>query len=172
MAASQSCAPFSKLCLLINQCTLICWISKLLIYPLSKNLTPLLYEITCLNFSTGEYLLRLLLRCLPPPSMVLILNSSEEHGHIWSKSGFSICWRHWVTSKESSNPIFFSRKLPSLLHTYAICSELPSYISTMPPANFIYQSIYSTNISGIHRKYINIIYIYIYIYMYLLWRFL
>ena len=44
-------------------------------------------------------------------SMVLILDGCSFHyAHTWSKSGFSICWRHLVTSKESSNPIFFSEK--------------------------------------------------------------
>ena len=48
-----------------------------------------------------------------------------HYAHIWSISCISICSRHLVISKESSNPIFFSRKRPSLRHTYAIC-----YIST------------------------------------------
>ena len=40
--------------------------------------------------------------------MVLTLDGSSEHvAHIWTKSGISICWRHLVTSTESSNPIFF-----------------------------------------------------------------
>ena len=52
-------------------------------------------------------------------SNVLILNGCSEHGaRIWSKSGISICWRHMVTSTESSNPdLFFG----------ATCSELPLY---------------------------------------------
>ena len=56
---------------------------------------------------------------------------SENSAHILSKSDISICWRHLVTSKESSNPIFL-RKRPILLYTYAKCSELPSNISTIP----------------------------------------
>ena len=39
----------------------------------------------------------------------------------------SICWRHLVTSKESSNPIFFPETL--ILHqTCASCPELHSYL--------------------------------------------
>ena len=54
--------------------------------------------------------------------MVLILDGSSEHSaHIWSKSGISICWKHLVTSKESSNPIFFFGK--------DLCSKLPSYLT-------------------------------------------
>ena len=61
--------------------------------------------------------------------MLLILDGSSEHGaHIWSNSGISICWRHFVTSKESSN---FFLKRPFLLYMCATCSELPFYISTM-----------------------------------------
>ena len=45
--------------------------------------------------------------------------------HTWSKSGILICWRPLVTSKESSNPIFFLRKWPILHHT---CSELTCFI--------------------------------------------
>ena len=54
---------------------------------------------------------------------------SFYYARIWSKSGISICFKHLVKSKKSSNPIFF-RKRPILLHTCATCSELPSYIST------------------------------------------
>ena len=44
-------------------------------------------------------------------SMVFITDGCSFHyAHTWSKSGISICWRHLVTSKESSNPIFFSEK--------------------------------------------------------------
>ena len=42
------------------------------------------------------------------------------YAHIWSKSGISICWKHLVTSKESSNSILFPT-----------CFELPFYLSTM-----------------------------------------
>ena len=43
--------------------------------------------------------------------MALILDGCSFHyAHTCSKSGFPICWRHLVTSKESSNPIFFLRK--------------------------------------------------------------
>ena len=67
----------------------------------------------------------------PTPSHVLILDGSSEHGaHIWSKSGISICWRHLVTSRDSSC-IFFSQKSPILLHTCETWPELPSYISSM-----------------------------------------
>ena len=45
-------------------------------------------------------------------AMVFILyGCSFYYMHIWSKSGISFCWRHLVTSKESSNPIFFGKKL-------------------------------------------------------------
>ena len=37
--------------------------------------------------------------------MVFILDGcSFDFVHKWSKSGISICWRHLVTSTESSNP--------------------------------------------------------------------
>ena len=55
---------------------------------------------------------------------------SFHYAHIWSKSGISICWRHFVTSKEPSNPNLSSEN-PILHHSCAICSERPSYISTM-----------------------------------------
>ena len=35
---------------------------------------------------------------------------SFDYAHTWSKSGFSICWRHLVTSKESSNRVFLPVK--------------------------------------------------------------
>ena len=63
--------------------------------------------------------------------MVLTLDGSSEHGaNIWSKSGIAICWRHLVTSYESSNPIFFLEKT-YFLHKCATSSELPSNVSTM-----------------------------------------
>ena len=47
--------------------------------------------------------------------MVFILDGCSFHfAHIWSKLGISICLRHLVSSKESSNP-FFSRERPILL---------------------------------------------------------
>ena len=43
--------------------------------------------------------------------MVFIFDGcSFLYAHIWSNSAVSICWRHLVTSKESSNPIFLSEK--------------------------------------------------------------
>ena len=61
-------------------------------------------------------------------TVVLIIYSSSEHiVHTWSKSGISICWRHLVTAKESSD-VFY--KILILLPTCAICSELPSNKST------------------------------------------
>ena len=63
--------------------------------------------------------------------MVLIIDGSSAQGaQIWRNWYISICWRHLVISKKSSNPIFF-RKRPILFPTCATCSELPSYISTM-----------------------------------------
>ena len=35
---------------------------------------------------------------------------SFDYAHTWSKSGFSFCWRHLVTSKESSNRVFLPEK--------------------------------------------------------------
>ena len=68
----------------------------------------------------------------PTFPMVFILDGcSFIHAHIRSKSGLSICRRNLVTSKESSNPNFFSRKRPFLHYTCATSSELPSYISTI-----------------------------------------
>ena len=64
-------------------------------------------------------------------SMVLILDGNSEHcAQMLSKWGISICLRRSGTSKESSNPSF-PRKRLILLHTCALCSELPSYISTI-----------------------------------------
>ena len=40
----------------------------------------------------------------------IIDGCSFHYAHTWKKSGISICWRHLVTSKESSNPIFFSEE--------------------------------------------------------------
>ena len=62
--------------------------------------------------------------------MDCILDScSFQYAHTLSKSCISICWRHLVTSKQSSNPIFFFRK--DLFHFIrAQCSEIPSYIIT------------------------------------------
>ena len=60
----------------------------------------------------------------------LYLDGNSGNGaHIWYKSGISMFWKHLITSKES-NPIFFSGR-PILLHMFATCSELPSFISTM-----------------------------------------
>ena len=59
--------------------------------------------------------------------MVFLLDSRVEHSaHICSRSGISTCWRHLVTWKESSNPIFSPRKRPILPKMCAIRSELPS----------------------------------------------
>ena len=67
-----------------------------------------------------------------PVSMVFTLHCSSEHGaHIWIKLSISIWWRHSIKSKESSIRLFF-RKRPIVLHTCATCSDLQSYISTMP----------------------------------------
>ena len=64
--------------------------------------------------------------------MVFILDGwSFYYADIWSKKGISICWRHLVTSKESSNPIFFLGKWPCLHHTCATWNEQPSNIKTM-----------------------------------------
>ena len=43
------------------------------------------------------------------PIICLVLRldgCSFDYAHTWSKSGFSICSRHLVTSKESSNRVF------------------------------------------------------------------
>ena len=65
-------------------------------------------------------------------SMVFILDGCSFHyAHTWSKSGISICWRHLVTSKESTNPIFFFGKRPCFHHSCATWNEQPSNIKTM-----------------------------------------
>ena len=62
--------------------------------------------------------------------MVFILDGCSFHyAHTWSKTGFSICWRNLVTSKESSNPIFFSRK--NTLFSSFVRIVKPSNITTM-----------------------------------------
>ena len=59
-------------------------------------------------------------------SMVFIIDGCSFHSaHTWSESGISICWRHLVTSKESSSPIFF-RKRPCFNHKCATWNEQPS----------------------------------------------
>ena len=46
-----------------------------------------------------------------PCVMVFRLDGcSFDYAHSWSKSGFSICRRHLVTSKESSNRVFLPEK--------------------------------------------------------------
>ena len=54
---------------------------------------------------------------------------SFHYAHIWSKSGISICLRHFVASKESSN--LREKIVKDLFYTCARCVEVPSYISTM-----------------------------------------
>ena len=64
--------------------------------------------------------------------MVFILDGCSFHyAHTWSKSDNSICWRHLVTSKESSNPIFFLGKRPYFHHSCATWNEQPSNVKTM-----------------------------------------
>ena len=66
--------------------------------------------------------------------MVFILDGcSYYYAYIWSKSGISICVRHLVTYKESSNPIFF-RERPHQ-HTCTTYSVLLNYLSTMANLN-------------------------------------
>ena len=64
------------------------------------------------------------------PWFFIIDGCSLNYAHTWSKSGLSICWRHLVTSKESSNPFFFGKR-PCLHHTCATLNEQPSNIKTM-----------------------------------------
>ena len=62
-------------------------------------------------------------------SMVFITDGCSFHyAHTWSKSGISSCWRHLVTSKESSNPKIFSEK------TY-----FTSYVRNMLWATILYK---------------------------------
>ena len=65
------------------------------------------------------------------PMVFIIDGCSLRYAHTWSKSGISICWRHLVTSKESSNSIFFFEKRPCLHHTCATWNEQPSNINPM-----------------------------------------
>ena len=44
------------------------------------------------------------------PWFFIIDGCSFNYAHTWSKSGFSICSRHLVTSKESLNSIFFRKR--------------------------------------------------------------
>ena len=63
--------------------------------------------------------------------VVFIIDGCSFHfAHTWSKSGISVCWRHLVTSKESSNPILFFGKRPCLHHTCATWNEQQSNIKT------------------------------------------
>ena len=72
----------------------------------------------------------------------LILDGcSFDYAHTWSKSGFSICWRHLITSKESSNPIYFHLHFH---HSSAMWNEQPSNIKTMVlPYPLVYIFYYS-----------------------------
>ena len=70
---------------------------------------------------------------------------SFHYTHTWSKSDISICWRHLVTSKESSNPIFFSEKRPCLHHTWATWNEQPSNMKTM-------RTILARILTGVFRR--------------------
>ena len=56
---------------------------------------------------------------------------SFHYTHTWSKSDISICWRHLVTSKESSNPILFLWKCLFLHHACATWAEQLCYIKIM-----------------------------------------
>ena len=61
--------------------------------------------------------------------MLLTLAGSSEHGAlIWSKSVISICWRHLVTSKESSNPIFFGKGLFFIISARYVLSWILDYL--------------------------------------------
>ena len=61
--------------------------------------------------------------------MVFITDDcSFYYAHIWSKSDISICWRHLITIKSSSNLIFFSEK------TY-----FKSYVRNMFWATILYR---------------------------------
>ena len=67
----------------------------------------------------------------PAVIMGFILDGCSFHyAYKWRKSGISICWRHLVTSKESSNPIFF-RKRPCFHHSCAKWKEQQSNIKTI-----------------------------------------
>ena len=67
--------------------------------------------------------------------MVFIIDGCSFHyAHTWSKAGISICWRHLVTSKRLSNPIFFGKR-PCFHHTCATWNEQPSNIKTMIDMN-------------------------------------
>ena len=85
----------------------------------------------------------------------MVAHFTMHNAHIWCKSGISICWRHLVTSKESSNPIFFFGRRPCLHHTCATWDEQPSNIKTMTRPKFVTAS--KTYISYTHQI---LIYIY------------
>ena len=66
-----------------------------------------------------------------PCAMVFMSDGCSIHyARTWSKSGISICWRHLVTSKESSNSIFI-RKNTMFYHSCAKWNEQPFNIKTM-----------------------------------------
>ena len=44
------------------------------------------------------------------PLNCIYYGCSFHYALMWNKSWISICWRHLLTSKESSNPSFFSKK--------------------------------------------------------------
>ena len=46
-----------------------------------------------------------------PEHFFILDGCSFNYARMWSKSGISTCLRHLVTSKELTNPIFFSEKI-------------------------------------------------------------
>ena len=65
-------------------------------------------------------------------SMVFITDGCSFHcAHTWRKSGFSICSRHLVTSKEQLNSIFFLEKRPCLHYTSTTWKKQPYNIKTI-----------------------------------------
>ena len=84
------------------------------------------------------------------PGSAMVYGSSGHDAHIWSKSGNSICRRHFETKKESSNPIFFSLEKTNMC---AASSDQPSYTSTMGSAGKLPDNIQT---SSRPQKFINV----------------
>ena len=72
-----------------------------------------------------------MLRIVILMAMVLILDGNSEIGAHKANFLHFICIRHLIRSRAVANRNFFSPKRPIFLHACAICSMLPSNISTV-----------------------------------------
>ena len=85
----------------------------LTIKPFIKHLTVLSNNVLKLfspHYNPNEKLFGSEIKCCIVFTRVFIFDCCSFHyAHVWSKPGISICWRHSVTSKKSSNSNKFSK---------------------------------------------------------------